>query len=427
MKSIKINALAKVMTRLSFFLIFLVIQSCSNDERLQGFRQSVIIEETSYERREQLKELVLGKPKKITEWTHGGSNKSHNAGNINFSNNDFSSHLKVRIGPRGVYPEPIFKNNKVYILTPNGFIVVYDQTGKFLWELDILPEYAKGKTNIFGGLAINKDELAITSSLGEVLLVDVKKKKIIWRYDFKRPFRSSPIFHKQNIYAVTGDDLAVSIDRKGNLKWSKKGPKKNTKLFATVSPTASGSKVFFPFSGGSLMALSAKTGLQLWEVNLEKSNIGSATASLGDFSSDPIIYGNRIFAAGAFGETFASNTNGRVLWRNNIQVNGRLVISGDSVFYTSNAMALVRLSAKSGKVIFVKDYPNSSKINYSDPLLLQSRLLVLGSDRIAYWYSAKDGKLLKTEKIGVKISSAPIVINKQLIFVSENGVLNILS
>ena len=120
------------------------------------------------------------------------------------------------------------------------------------------------------------------------------RKGVVWRYNLKRPFRSAPIFHKGFIFAVTGDDIAVSLDLNGKLRWTKKGPQKNTKVFATVSPAASGIKCF-SFSGGSLTALNAVNGIQLWEVNLENSDIGSASSSLGDFASDPAVL-DRLFS-----------------------------------------------------------------------------------------------------------------------------------
>jgi hypothetical protein len=53
-------------------------------------------------------------------------------------------------------------------------------------------------------------------------------------------------------------------------------------------------------------------------------------------------------------------------------------------------------------------------------------LLVLATDKFAYWFSPEDGSLVSREKIGSKISSPPIVVNKKLMFVSEEGMLNIL-
>ena len=412
--------------RLVLFISALFAQSCSNDKRLEGVRQPVLSQQMLYETNKKSYKLALSKPRNITSWTHGGSGPKHSLGNIAFSTKrKFSSHFKVKVGPKGSYSEPIFQNNQIFIMTPNGYIVVYNDKGQFLWELSILPEGKGAKNDVYGGLAINKDKLAVTTSLGELLLISVSKKRVIWRYDFKRPFRSAPIFHKGYIYGVTGDDIALSLDLKGKLRWTKKGPQKNTKVFATVSPAASGNKVLFPFSGGSLVALNAVNGIQLWEVNLENSNVGSASASLGDFASDPAVFGSTVYAVGAFGETFATNTNGKVLWRNNIQSSGRIIVSGNAAYYTSNNSSLGRINAKNGKIVFLENLPGKKWVKYQGPILLQNRLLVIATDKYGYWFSPDDGTLLNKVKLGSKISSPPIVANKKLMFVSEDGTLNI--
>jgi outer membrane protein assembly factor BamB len=416
----------KALARTILLISFLLVQSCSNDERLEGYRLSVLEEQKFYETSKKNYRLALGKPKKNSSWTHGGGQASHSLGNIAFSaEGKFTSHTKVKAGPKGTYSEPVFQNNQIFIMTPNGYIVVYNERGEFLWELSILPEGIGLKNDIYGGLAINKDKLAVTSSLGELLLISVSKRRVVWRYNFKRPFRSAPIFHKGFIFAVTGDDIAVSFDLNGKLRWTKKGPQKNTKVFATVSPAALGNKVLFPFSGGSLTALNAVNGIQLWEVNLENSDIGSASSSLGDFASDPVVVGSTIYAVGAFGETFATNTNGKVLWRNNIQSSGRLIVSGNAAFYSSNK-SLGRLNSKNGKIVFLTNFVGKKWVKYNGPILLQNKLLVLATDKFAYWFSPEDGSLVSREKIGSKISSPPIVVNKKLMFVSEEGMLNIL-
>ena len=415
-----------------FKLILLIsvifVQNCSNDERLEGFRQPVLLEQKFYETNKKSQKLALGSPKNINSWTHSGGGSSHSLGNIAFSSEGkFSSHSKVKVGPRGSYSEPIVQNNQIFIMTPNGYVVVYNDKGQFLWELSIVPEGIRAKNDIYGGLAINKDRLAVTSSFGELLLISISKRRVDWRYDFKRPFRSAPIFHKGYIFGVTGDDIAVSLDVKGKLRWTKKGPQKNTKVFATVSPAALGNKVLFPFSGGSLVALNAVNGIEEWEINLENSNVGSASASLGDFASDPAVYGSTIFGVGAFGETFSATKSGKVLWRNNIQSSSRLIVSGNSAFYSSNNSLIGRLNAKNGKIVFLKEFTGKRWVKYHGPLLLQNKLLVLATDKNAYWFSPEDGRLLNKEKLGKKVSSPPIVVNKRLMFVSEDGMLNILN
>ena len=109
--------------RSTFFTVMLLTsaifaQNCSNDERLEGFRQPVLLEQKFYETNKKSQKLALGKPKNISFWTHSGGGPSHSLGNIAFSaEGNFSSHLKVKVGPRGSYPELIVQNNQIFIMT----------------------------------------------------------------------------------------------------------------------------------------------------------------------------------------------------------------------------------------------------------------------------------------------------------------------
>ena len=101
--------------RFTFFKLILLTsaiftQNCSNDERLEGLRQPVLLEQKVYETNKNSQKLALGKPKNVSSWTHSGGGSSHSLGNIAFSaEGNFSSHSKVRVGPRGSYSEPLFK------------------------------------------------------------------------------------------------------------------------------------------------------------------------------------------------------------------------------------------------------------------------------------------------------------------------------
>ena len=71
--------------KLILLISALFVQSCSNDERLEGYRQSVLTEQKFYETKEKNHKLALSKPKNIISWTHGGSEPGHNLGNVAFS------------------------------------------------------------------------------------------------------------------------------------------------------------------------------------------------------------------------------------------------------------------------------------------------------------------------------------------------------
>ena len=77
--------------------------------------------------------------------------------------------------------------------------------------------------------------------------------------------------------------------------------------------------------------------------------------------------------------------------------------------------------------MFLESLPGKKWVKYHGPILLQDGLLVIATDKYGYWFSPDDGTLLNKVKLGSKISSPPIVANKKLMFVSEDGKLNILN
>ena len=60
-----------------------------------------------------------------------------------------------------------------------------------------------------------------------------------------------------------------------------------------------------------LVALNAVNGIEEWEINLENSNIGSASASLGDFASDPAVCWVDYIWSRCLGETFSATKTGK--------------------------------------------------------------------------------------------------------------------
>ena len=180
MKSINFIDAKNIFFKLVLMAAVLFVYGCSNDERLDGYRQTIIDKQSIYETSKIKSKLVLDRPRNVSTWSHGGSSSNHNLGNIAFGETkEFNSYIRAKIGPKGRYSEPIAQDKRIFILTPNGYLVVYNTKGQFLWELSILPEGTKLKNNIYGGLAISKDNLVVTSSLGELLLVNTSKKKLL--------------------------------------------------------------------------------------------------------------------------------------------------------------------------------------------------------------------------------------------------------
>ena len=64
----KSNYLSKIILLISL----LFSQNCSNDERLEGYRKPVLVEQKFYETNKKSQKLALGNPKNVSSWTHSG-------------------------------------------------------------------------------------------------------------------------------------------------------------------------------------------------------------------------------------------------------------------------------------------------------------------------------------------------------------------
>ena len=126
---------------------------CSNDEILLGQRQNVLENQIKTVSANNISQLRLNKPKNWSSWKNKGRNASHDIGNLVFNERENYSIIRKKIGPKGIYNEPVVSGNIIYILTPSGYVVAYDTDGSFLWEVDIVPlNLKKRKSNVFGGL-----------------------------------------------------------------------------------------------------------------------------------------------------------------------------------------------------------------------------------------------------------------------------------
>ena len=80
----KINPIkiCKTLLKACLLISIFFLQSCSNDERLEGLRLPVLTEQKLFETSKKSHKLALGNPKNISSWTHSGGGSSHSLGNI---------------------------------------------------------------------------------------------------------------------------------------------------------------------------------------------------------------------------------------------------------------------------------------------------------------------------------------------------------
>ena len=112
---------------------------------------------------------------------------------------------------------------------------------------------------------MNKGNLFVATGFGEFFSINING-TINWKKRFDSPFRGAPIFSNNKIFVINANDLAIAINKKGEIIWTLR-PTRPTLLSKGISPALKSNKLLLPFSAGQLTAVrpnnGAEHGLQL--------------------------------------------------------------------------------------------------------------------------------------------------------------------
>ena len=168
-----------------------------------------------------------------------------------------------------------------------------------------------------------------------------------------------------------------------------------------------------------MVAALTGNGLRVWSVAVSGSRRGQARSNISDISSDPVIAGNRIYAANQSGRIVAvDRQSGERLWTANEGSYSPVWPVGGSVFLVSDASQLVRLDARNGDTIWAVDLPlykkekthRSSYAHYG-PVLAGGRLIVASSDGSLRSFDPASGELLSEVSVPSGAASQPAIVN----------------
>jgi outer membrane protein assembly factor BamB len=187
--------------------------------------------------------------------------------------------------------------------------------------------------------------------------------------------------------------------------------------------------VIVPYSSGELTALRAENGTVLWSDSLTSGRRTDAVSGLADIRGRPIIDRGRVFAIGHGDLMVAIDMrSGRRIWDAEIGGTQSPWIAGDYVFAITNDQEVVCLEAKSGRIRWVtplQRWKNMEKkkdpILWAGPVLASNRLIVTGSNGMAVSLSPYTGKPQGLAEMPDGVSLPPIVANKELLFLTDDG------
>ena len=356
---------------------------------------------------------------------------------IDNQNNFGSQSYKGKLNKIGIYKfskleelshidfKPLFFENGIIFFDKKGSIIRYNKNKKVIWKKNY---YSKVEKKLYPKInfALDKNNILVSDSIAKYYSININTGELNWSRNNKYPFNSEIKKYKNKFFVIDYKNTlrCYKIDD-GSECWNLQTEDSFTISNSKYSLAIIGDMVVFSNSIGDITAVDIESGLIIWQLPTQSSNIINETYNFK--TSQLVSDGDSIYFSNNKKEFYSIDVKtGTTNWINDINSNITPVIIGNLIFTVSNEGYLYVIENTTGNIIRVNDlykiykkkkrknvYPVGFVIGYK-------KLYLTNSDGKMIIVDLQNGNVLKTEKVSSNLVSKPFIFNKNL-FLIRNG------
>ena len=321
--------------------------------------------------------------------------------------------------------KPLFFENGIIFFDKKGSIIRYNKNKKVIWKKNY---YSKVEKKLYPKInfTLDKNNILVSDSIAKYYSININTGELNWSKNNKYPFNSEIKKYENKFFVIDYKNTlrCYKIDD-GSECWNLQTEDSFTISNSKYSLAIIGDMVVFSNSIGDITAVDIESGLIIWQLPTQSSNIINETYNFK--TSQLVSDGNSIYFSNNKKEFYSIDVKtGTTNWINDINSNITPVIIGNLIFTVSNEGYLYVIENTTGNIIRVNDlykiykekkrknvYPVGFVIGYK-------KLYLTNSDGKMIIVDLQNGNVLKTEKVSSNLVSKPFIFNKNL-FLIRNG------
>lgn len=288
------------------------------------------------------------------------------------------------------------------VIQGNGLdgISAYERSnGQLKWRLPI-------ENGVEPSATVIRDRLFFGASDGNFYSIAASTGEVQWKFSTNAENLSAPLLDDGIVYFLAGNNVLYALDAAtGRQLWLHS--RQDTSQFSIRGggrPTLHKGNIYIGFSDGSLVALNAKSGASVWEVQLNRNK------RFRDIDATPVIEGDQLYITGYDDKLYCvSAEKGEVLWRVDGGGYSAVTLAGDKIIYPTTTGEIRALKKSDGSTLWA----HSLKKGIGTQVQLYKGVLVFGESQGKLQFLEQNtGKLIGSFEPGRGILSTPEVDEK---------------
>ena len=321
--------------------------------------------------------------------------------------------------------KPIFLKDGLIFFDNKGTIIKYNEKQKIVWKIN---HYSKSEKKLKPRLqfVLDKENLLITDSIAKYYSININSGKLNWSKNNTYPFNSEVKKLKDKIFVVDYKNTLRCYSKfDGSECWNLQTEDSFTISDSQYSLIVDNDMVVFSNSIGDITAVDINTGLIIWQLPTQSSNIINETYN---FKVSKLVSdGNSVFFSNNKNEFYSIDLKtGTTNWINEVSSDVTPIVSGNLIFTISEEGYLYVIEKNKGNIIRItnlfkkykiKKRKNVNPIGFS---IGGTKLYLTNTDGNMIVADLTFGNIINIKKISSEFISEPFIFNQNL-FMIRNG------
>ncbi|MDR1009063.1 MAG: PQQ-binding-like beta-propeller repeat protein [Rickettsiales bacterium] len=294
-------------------------------------------------------------------------------------------------------------------------------TGEKVWRNNTLSSEA---LLTFGALALDSDYLYAITNDAVAVKLDKASGEIIWKKSYKGTLKSgAKVCNGRLMFATDADELVVLSASTGEKVFTHRSLENPFGFIKGSTPACADGRAVAAFSNGEVHLIDLATGKLLWMAQAYRQSLTSIN-NMSDIVANPVLLSDRVIIKSYGGVMKAlSLADGSEIWSLAYGGVATPAVSNSTIFDVDGDRIVRAIDAITGGVLWSLKLEGADKAALMNPLLVNSRLIIMAGNGSAVVIDPYTGSLLKQMSFGGTIDSSPIMVWDKMVVIGDGNLI----